>query len=289
MIIDIRDEDNESESQFVDQLLINHAETVGDPSQRRNYTERSNYVTMDLTVTVLCEQNFQGQHCTECTPGFTGTYCDTNIDDCIGVTCSGHGACIDGIAGYACNCSRGYEGEACEGNINDCLGVNCSGNGQCVDGFNTYHCSCDPGFSGEFCQTNVDDCDGVMCSGNGECLDGINNFTCECAPDYSGPQCTDFTLKGTIVATIANIIKLLSGYRGFVGGISGGLIGLLFIFTVGTVTAIKWKLMSHKSQLQEGCKSAGICIGIFIKIINLIPSFSFLENSEICIILNRDW
>ena len=118
------------------------------------------YITMDLSITVLCEQNFKGPDCTKCVPGFTGTHCDMNIDDCIGVTCNGHGTCIDRVDTYACNCSQGFEGETCEENSDDCLGVNCSGNGQCVDGFNMFHCSCDQGFSGELCQTNVDDCEG---------------------------------------------------------------------------------------------------------------------------------
>ena len=37
-----------------------------------------------------------------------------DIDDCAGITCSGHGQCVDGIAGYTCNCDVGYTGNNCQ-------------------------------------------------------------------------------------------------------------------------------------------------------------------------------
>ena len=101
---------------------------------------------------MLCAQNFGGSDCTQCIPGFTGPNCDV-VDDCVGVTCSG--------------------------------------NGQCVDGVNSFSCTCDPGFIGELCQTNIDNCMSLGCSGNGECVDGIDNFTCECMAGYSGPLCDE--------------------------------------------------------------------------------------------------
>lgn len=35
-------------------------------------------------------------------------------DDCIDVTCSGHGDCSDGIDRYDCTCYLGYTGQVCE-------------------------------------------------------------------------------------------------------------------------------------------------------------------------------
>ena len=37
------------------------------------------FITMDLNITVLCAENFEGPDCTECVPGFTGTDCQ--VDD----------------------------------------------------------------------------------------------------------------------------------------------------------------------------------------------------------------
>ena len=90
-----------------------------------------------------------------------------------------------------CTCDPGFTGELCQTNIDSCVEVNCTGNSQCVDGVNSFECVCDPGFTGELCQTNIDHCVGVNCSGNGVCVDGVNNFTCECTAGFSGPQCSE--------------------------------------------------------------------------------------------------
>ncbi len=91
----------------------------------------------------------------QCSTGYSGTLCDTNPNDCAGVTCSSHGTCVDGLATYTCNCNTGYTGTLCQTNPNDCAGVTCSGHGSCVDGLGTYTCTCNAGFSGTACGTAV--------------------------------------------------------------------------------------------------------------------------------------
>lgn len=49
-----------------------------------------------------------------CLPGYTGALCDVEIDDCIGVDCSGNGECIDRLNAFECICSPGYTGALCE-------------------------------------------------------------------------------------------------------------------------------------------------------------------------------
>ena len=51
----------------------------------------------------------------------------------------------------ACNCNAGFSGDACETNIDDCAGVSC-GHGTCVDGVNAYTCACEVGWVGDHCQ-----------------------------------------------------------------------------------------------------------------------------------------
>ena len=36
-----------------------------------------------------------------------------DIDDCIGVTCSFHGTCVDGVNSHTCSCEAGYTGSNC--------------------------------------------------------------------------------------------------------------------------------------------------------------------------------
>ena len=142
-----------NDPELIDIVLINHRSAIGQASRKQNYTGVYGFVTMDLSVTALCAPNFEGTYCMQCVAGFTGPNCDIEVDNCVG--------------------------------------VKCSGNGECVDGIETFSCTCDPGFTGEFCQTNVDDCVGVNCSGNGECFDGVNGFTCECISGYGGPLCSE--------------------------------------------------------------------------------------------------
>ena len=50
-------------------------------------------------------------------------------------------------------CDAGYTGKYCEVEINECqsLNITCSGNGQCVKEGSSHRCVCDPNFTGETC------------------------------------------------------------------------------------------------------------------------------------------
>ena len=106
---------------------------------------------------------------------------------------------MDGVNTFICSCVQGFTGEFCQANINDCVGVNYNGNGVCVDDIGSFSCNCDPGFTGELCQTNIDNCAGVNCSGNSQCVDGVNDFTCQCIPGFSGPKCSEGRLTHIVL------------------------------------------------------------------------------------------
>ena len=71
-----------------------------------------------------------------CPAGFSGSRCQTNVDDCLSDPCMHNGTCVDGVAGYLCNCQLGFRGDDCEidiqvskfeglQNLKTLLGVQC--------------------------------------------------------------------------------------------------------------------------------------------------------------------
>lgn len=124
-----------------------------------------------------------------CTPGYTGTYCQTEINECASVPCQNGGTCHPFLNYYNCSCISGFSGALCQTNINECGSSPCLNNGTCVDGTNSFTCTCATGYSGSLCQTQVDNCASFPCLNNGTCIDQLNGFRCTCLSGYSGIQC----------------------------------------------------------------------------------------------------
>lgn len=160
---------------LIDVFTIDHHLPIGDSSSV-SMSGTNGIMTLELSITAVCESGFSGAMCEE-------------FDDCIGVTCSGRGQCADGNGTYHCNCTEGFTGVDCETNIDDCLLDSCNGHGECQDDINAFSCECDSGFTGDFCQIDIDDCVGRSCNRNGLCRDEINDYTCVCDSGYTGKDC----------------------------------------------------------------------------------------------------
>ena len=65
----------------------------------------------------------------ECPPGFTGSSCLTDIDECTPNPCQNGGTCIDGSNSFACQCPPGHIGMSCETIIEDCSSTGCENGG----------------------------------------------------------------------------------------------------------------------------------------------------------------
>uniref|UniRef100_A0A8C2IY92 Cadherin, EGF LAG seven-pass G-type receptor 2 n=1 Tax=Cyprinus carpio TaxID=7962 RepID=A0A8C2IY92_CYPCA len=90
-----------------------------------------------------------------CPLGFTGDYCETEIDLCYSKPCGAHGVCHSHEGGFTCQCLHDYTGERCEVSSRSgrCAEGVCKNGGTClnllVGGF---RCECPPGgFEKPFC------------------------------------------------------------------------------------------------------------------------------------------
>ncbi|ELU08663.1 hypothetical protein CAPTEDRAFT_215070 [Capitella teleta] len=125
----------------------------------------------------------------ECLAGYTGITCDVNINECDPNPCRNGKQCTDKVAGFTCDCGDAYEGEFCETEVDECKANPCQNGATCDDQVGRFACSCLDGFTGDRCETNIDDCPVDICLNGGRCVDGINNYTCECVGGWTGLHC----------------------------------------------------------------------------------------------------
>jgi hypothetical protein len=128
------------------------------------------------------------QSCAECgLPDFAGEYCQVSIN----CSCNGSNTqCVYvGNGNVSCQCETGFTGEDCETPIDYCAGVTCSGNGRCLDLIGSFSCVCERGYTGILCEAEIDECTSVTCGGNGRCVNRLHSFVCECFEGYTGDLC----------------------------------------------------------------------------------------------------
>ncbi|XP_053375440.1 von Willebrand factor A domain-containing protein 2-like [Mercenaria mercenaria] len=139
-----------------------------------------------------------------CQAGYTGTLCDSNIDECSSSPCV-NGTCNDRVNMFLCSCQPGYTGILCDADIDECKSQPCQNNGTCVNDLNLYTCICAPGYTGINCATNINECESLPCQNGATCLDWVNAFSCDCPPRYYGVYCE----TGVCQPSVADLVFVL--------------------------------------------------------------------------------
>ena len=84
----------------------------------------------------------------------TGTTCSNN--PCI------HGSCIPSGDSFSCICNIGFTGTFCESEINECLSNPCQNGGTCIDQQNGFLCTCTDQWQGSTCSEARQVCGGTF-------------------------------------------------------------------------------------------------------------------------------
>ncbi|XP_060607327.1 sushi, von Willebrand factor type A, EGF and pentraxin domain-containing protein 1-like [Ruditapes philippinarum] len=131
-------------------------------------------------------------------------HCDNRRVDnnCDNTPCHNGGTCRDSIEGFSCACERGFTGSFCEINIDDCLDNACDNNATCIDGHDKYTCVCPAGFKGDLCETHFVDGGWTDYEISGECSvtcgSGTQQMSRVCEnpiPINGGKQCEGDSTK----------------------------------------------------------------------------------------------
>ncbi|TSV02075.1 Protein jagged-1 [Bagarius yarrelli] len=176
-----------------------------------------------------CISQSGGNFTCVCLPGFTGSYCHENVNDCASSPCVNGGTCLDGVNSFSCVCRSGWEGRLCEREVNECASEPCMNGGEsqcdsttclntgtCVDHGESYRCVCPPGFGGSTCNSAINStCDSQPCANGGTCVGVGGAFTCICKEGWEGPLCTENVdeCQSSPCAYGATCVDEINGYR----------------------------------------------------------------------------
>ncbi|XP_005987856.1 delta-like protein C isoform X2 [Latimeria chalumnae] len=126
-----------------------------------------------------------------CPQGFYGKNCEVSAMTCADGPCFNGGTCVEKTSGgYTCRCPSSYTGSNCEKKIDRCSNSPCLNDGHCLDLGRSMSCRCRSGFAGSRCEINIDDCAKSPCANGGTCVDGVNAFSCSCTLGYGGKDCS---------------------------------------------------------------------------------------------------
>ncbi|KAK0403298.1 hypothetical protein QR680_016845 [Steinernema hermaphroditum] len=111
-------------------------------------------------------------------------------DPCNENQCANNSTCVSGKDfSYQCECSLGFTGKFCEDDLDECEFSPCKNGASCVNTSPGFHCQCTPSFTGDLCQKPAGFCARKPCQNGGECVEQLTGYRCQCGPEWTGRDC----------------------------------------------------------------------------------------------------
>lgn len=129
----------------------------------------------------VCEIGYAGETC-----AFHEAYCNERPCENNGNCSGGRGT----YSSHYCQCLAGFTGPYCEEDVNECLSTSlCLHDSTCINTWGSYVCKCRPTVMGKNCEF-YKPCGEFPCQNGGTCIAQKSFvFQCLCTRKFTGPQC----------------------------------------------------------------------------------------------------
>ena len=145
----VTDVDSDNPDDLIDKFAIDVDQIpIGNETTLTTYEGAFGFASLTLSFKAECSKYHYFPYCEEdgcqtignctCVPGYTGSRCEIEIQECTENSCPEDTICDEELYSFTCLPLTTPDGVT---NTDDCIGVNCNRNGGCEDGMEDVQCT----------------------------------------------------------------------------------------------------------------------------------------------------